>query len=304
MSSFWSLWIIALTVTVLAGSCWLLFANRKTRVSADTKEGEPGKTGHVYDGIEEYDNPLPAWWFWGFFGTIVFAVIYLMLYPGLGNFSGLLGWTQEKQWEEREQQARQQLDTQFASYAAMPIEDLAGNPAAMRIGRRLFNINCSVCHAVGGTGGNGFPNLTDQDWLYGGSPEIIRTSITDGRRGGMPAWAGPLGDDGVENVTNYVLSLSGAVHDEGRARAGGEVFATFCTACHGAEGKGNPDFGAPNLTDDIWLYRQENLSLADNIRQTVRAGRNGMMPSHKDKLRDEKIHVLAAYVYSLSRTNR
>lgn len=304
MSTFWSIWIIVLTVTTIGGSVWLLLANRKTQLSADHEPGEPAKTGHVYDGIEEYDNPLPAWWFWAFLGTVGFGIVYLTLFPGLGNFPGLLGWTQESRWEAKVAEAEEALNETFAEYAAVPVEDLAGDPAALRMGRRLFNNNCSVCHGVGGTGANGFPNLTDSAWLYGGTPQAISTSITSGRNGIMPPWGQVLGEQGVNEVTQYVLSLSGAEHNESLAEAGATRYATFCVACHAADGTGMTVLGAPNLTDDYWLYRDPQSTLAQNIAHTIRQGRNGQMPAHGDLLRDEKIHVITAYVYSLSHTNQ
>ena len=304
MSTFWSIWVIVITVAMLVGCVWLLMSNRKTAVSGDHEDGEPATTGHTYDGIEEYDNPLPAWWFWKFVGTVVFAVIYLILYPGLGNFKGVLDWSQEKQWQESVDQANAELAESFANYAATSIDDLAGDPAALRMGRRLFNNNCSVCHGVGGTGGYGFPDLSDNDWLYGGKPEEILTSIANGRRGAMPAWGNALGDEGVTNVSEFVLSLSGQSHDVAKAESGKANFGTFCASCHGADGKGMHALGAPDLTDDIWLYKQESLSLAENIRHSVRFGREGVMPNHDNKLREEKIHLIAAYVYSLSQANQ
>ena len=304
MSNFWSIWVIVLTAITLIGSCWLLLANRKTTVSGDIEEGEPATTGHVYDGIEEYDNPLPAWWFWKFVGTVVFAVVYLILYPGLGNFKGTLGWTQQGQWQESVDKAAVQLDAKFAAYAARDIDDLAGDPAAQRMGRRLFNNNCSVCHGIGGTGFNGFPDLTDNDWLYGGDADAIVASVTNGRFGVMPAWGAALQDEGVRNVSEYVLAMSGQEHDAAQAQAGAAAYGSFCASCHGEDGTGNLALGAPDLTDNVWLYNQPNMTLAENVRQSVRNGRNGVMPSHGDKLRAEKIHLISAYVYSLSQINQ
>lgn len=304
MSNFWSAWIIVITAITLIGCCWLLISNRKTVVKGDLKEGEAPTTGHVYDGIEEYDNPLPAWWFWKFVGTIVFTVIYLILFPGLGKFEGVLGWTQEKQWQSQIDAAAEKIDTQYATYHATAVDDLAGNPAAIRMGRRLFNNNCSICHGVGGVGANGFPNLTDSDWLYGGSAEAIKASVANGRQGVMPGWSNAIGEQGVVDVTEYVLSISGNPFDAEKAERGQQTFATFCGSCHGADGIGLTALGAPNLTDNIWLYNQSDLTLAENIRHSVRSGRTGNMPSHVNQLREEKIHLITAYVYSLSRTNQ
>jgi cytochrome c oxidase cbb3-type subunit 3 len=304
MSDFWSMWISLITFIVILGSVWLLMANRKTEVKGDLAEGEIPKTGHVYDGIEEYDNPLPAWWFWMFIASAVFALVYLVLYPGLGNYKGLLGWTQENQWQERVDSANRVLDEQYSLYAATAIDDLAADPSALRMGRRLFNNNCSLCHGIGGVGTNGFPDLSDSDWLYGGSAEAIIHSITKGRQGAMPAWGPALGDRGVEDVADFVMSLNGLPFDMQRAARGAGQYKIFCASCHGSDGGGMQALGAPNLKDNVWLYNQADTSLLENIRHSIRNGRNGAMPSHIDKLRPEKIHLISAYVYSLSQTNQ
>lgn len=302
MSTFWSLWITVITLGVMAGSLWLLIGNRKTIVRGDLKEGEIPTTGHNYDGIEEYDNPLPAWWFWGFIITVIFGAVYLTFYPGLGAFKGVLGWSSQGQWEQEVDKAEATMGKIYADFAATPIEQLAADPRALKMGRRIFNNNCAVCHGVGGVGANGFPNLTDNDWLYGGEPETIKLSIVKGRQGAMPAWGAVLGDEGVANVTQYVLQLSGNEHDASAAQAGAAQFQAFCASCHGPDGKGNHQLGAPNLTDNIWLYSQANLTLEESIGFTLRNGRNGVMPAQEALLRPEKIHLLATYVYNLSHT--
>ena len=297
MSTFWSIWIIVFTAITIVGCTWLLFANRKVEVSDDTKEGESPKTGHVYDGIEEYDNPLPGWWFKMFVGTVVFGVIYLVLYPGLGNFGGVLGWTQVGQWEEEVAEAEAKYAPLYEQYSETPVEELIANPEAMKMSRRLFNNNCAVCHGSDGRGSYGFPNLADNDWLYGGSAEDIKTTLVNGRQGAMPALGGALGEKGVDNVAEYVFKISGREHDAAKAEAGGQLFATYCAACHGPDGTGNKMLGAPNLTDGIWLYGGSPTL----VRHSIRNGRNGNMPAQGDKLKAEKIHLLTAYVYSLSK---
>lgn len=297
MSTFWSIWIITFTAITIVGCTWLLLANRKVEVSDDTKEGEAQKTGHVYDGIEEYDNPLPGWWFKMFLGTVIFGVIYLVLYPGLGNFGGVLGWTQVGQWEEEVAEAEAKYTPLYEQYSETPVEELIANPEAMKMSRRLFNNNCAVCHGSDGRGSYGFPNLADSDWLYGGSAENIKTTLVNGRQGAMPALGGALGEEGVDKVAEYVFKISGREHDADKAEAGGQLFATYCVACHGADGTGNKMLGAPNLTDGIWLYGGSPTL----VRHTIRNGRNGNMPAQADKLKAEKIHLLTAYVYSLSK---
>lgn len=257
----------------------------------------PGQTtGHSYDGIEEYDNPLPAWWFWGFILTIVFAFGYLIYYPGLGNFAGLGHWSSVGQLEQDQAMAKAKYGPIFAKYAAIPVDQLAKDPGAVKIGRRLFTTNCSQCHGATATGAFGFPNLTDSEWLWGGTGKDIETTISGGRNAAMPAWGPVLGKEGVEEVANYVMSLSGRKVDAALAKKGDKIFHTYCFTCHGSDGKGNTMFGAPNLTNEIWLYGNSKRQII----RTITGGRNGQMPSFKDKLGEDKVHILAAYIKSLS----
>ena len=295
MGTFWNLWIIGLTLTNLALVLWVLLANRKVAVS-DQDEEENKTTGHVYDGIEEYDNPLPRWWFIMFIVTFLYAGVYLLVYPGLGSWPGLFGWTSVKELRGHQQQADARYADTFGTYANTPIEELAQNPDAMKMGLRLFSNNCAVCHGADGGGNYGFPNLTDHDWLYGGTPDKIKETITLGRKGAMPAWGALMGETGVVNVSEYVLQMSGQEHDAAKAELGAKLFNQNCVACHGVDGKGNQALGAPNLTDDIWLYGGE----PQDIRATLRNGRNGVMPAQQELLKADRIHLLAAYVYSLS----
>ncbi len=295
MSTFWSLWIAGLTLINLALVTWVLFANRKVAIS-DDQSPDNQTTGHAYDGIEEYDNPLPKWWFQMFVITLVFTAVYLILYPGLGSYKGLLGWTSHNQLEREQEKAAASYSEIFGRYAAMPVEEVAQEPAALKMGTRLFANNCAVCHGADAGGNYGFPDLSDNDWLYGGTPEKIKETITHGRAGAMPAWADIIKEEGVVNVSEYVLSLSGQDHDAAMATKGKTVFDTNCAACHGLDGKGNQAMGAPNLTDDVWLYE----GTRGGIRHSVRNGRSNVMPAQVNKLREDKIHLLAAYVYSLS----
>lgn len=290
MSAFWSMWIIGLTLLTIVGVSWILLANRKSSGS-----GPDTTTGHNYDGIEEYDNPLPAWWFYMFVITIVFAIGYLIAFPGLGAFKGVLNWSSAGELQQDVAKADAQYGPLFAKYASMPIVDVAKDPQALNMGQRLFATNCAQCHGADARGSFGFPNLTDNDWLYGGAPEQIEQSITNGRNGAMPAWEAALGNQGVLEVANYVVTLSGRSADAKLAEAGKAKFA-MCVGCHGVDGKGNQQIGAPNLTDDVWLYGGSPLM----IQQTVRGGRNNSMPTWIDRLGAERVHLLAAYVYSLS----
>ncbi len=291
MSAFWSLWIIILTAVTLVGVIWLLLANRKT-----THSGPDQTTGHEYDGIQEYDNPLPAWWFYMFVITIVFALGYLVAFPGLGAFKGVLGWSSAGQLQKDAAKAEAQYGPLFAKFASMPIVDVAKDPQALKMGQRLFASNCAQCHGADARGSFGFPNLADNDWLYGGEPDQIEQTIAHGRNGAMPAWESALGNQGVIEVANFVLTLGGREADAKLAEAGQAKFAMFCVGCHGVDGRGNIAMGAPNLTDDVWLYGGSPLM----IQQTIRGGRTNMMPEWNNRLGAERVHLLAAYVYSLS----
>lgn len=292
MSAFWSGWIIVLTVFTIVATSWLLFANRKSKGT-----GAGNTTGHEYDGIEEYDNPLPAWWIYMFVVSIVFAIGYLVVYPGLGNYAGLFGWSQVSQLERDVDRAEQKYGPLFAKYADMPVEEVLQHDQAVKMGQRIFANNCAQCHGSDGKGSMGFPNLTDNDWLYGGTTEQIQATLVNGRNAAMPPWQDALKDEGIDQVTEYLLLLNGRESDPALAEAGKKHYQTLCVACHGAEGTGNQALGAPNLTDDIWLYGGSPLM----IKHTLRAGRNGRMPAFKDTLSEEKIHLLNAYVYGLSK---
>ncbi|HEB59938.1 MAG TPA: cytochrome-c oxidase, cbb3-type subunit III [Gammaproteobacteria bacterium] len=306
MSSFWS-WFISIIAVASFVGCYLLIRWTSRRRQNEAGEGEV--TGHTWDdNLQELNNPLPAWWLWMFYITIVFGLIYMVLYPALGRFEGVFNWSQTDQYEAEVAAAEARFAPIFAAYAKQPIPQLAGDAAAMRAGQRLFLNYCAQCHGSSATGAVGFPNLTDEDWLYGGTPEAIETSILNGRGHNpwekMPPMAGALGgDEGVENVAHYVLSLSGAPHDAAKAAAGKAKFTAICAGCHGPDGKGslamgNPIMGAPNLTDAVWLH-SAGPSL-EAVEAAIREGREGQMPAHEVLLGKDKVHLLAAYVYSLS----
>jgi len=292
MTSFWSNWIIILTTITIVGITWILLANRK----GSQRSGDAETTGHVYDGIEELDNPLPAWWFYMFVITIVWGVGYLVVYPGMGNYAGLLGWTQVGQHERSVAQADEKYREMRDKYLALPIAQIATDPKVLKMGQRMFANNCAQCHGADAKGRYGFPNLTNNDWIFSGTAEGIKATITGGRRAAMPAWGEILGDQGVKEATAYVLSLSGRQGNKEDISAGETRFNMYCAACHQADGTGNPAMGAPNLANGIWLYGGKS----EQISQSIRAGRNGVMPAHKDTLTEDKIHILTAYVYSLN----
>ncbi|MEG5266451.1 cytochrome-c oxidase, cbb3-type subunit III [Pseudomonas sp. JDS28PS106] len=304
MTTFWSLYISALTLGSLIGLAWLLIGTRKGESRGSTDQ----TMGHSFDGIEEYDNPLPRWWFLLFVGTLLFAVGYLALYPGLGNWKGLLpgyedGWTGAHEWEKEMARADARFGPIFARFAAMPVEQVAQDPQALKMGARLFASNCSVCHGSDAKGGYGFPNLTDANWRWGGNADAIKTTIMKGRMAAMPAWGPVIGEQGVKNVAAYVRhGLAGLPLPDGNTAdvdAGQQVFSSTCVACHGSKGTGVEAMGAPDLTQPGgYLY---GTSLAQ-LQQTIRLGRQGHMPAQANLLGNDKVQVLAAYVYSLSRS--
>lgn len=301
MSEFWSWFIIVLTLGMLFFVTWLLMAYRTTNDKDVKKDSDstPQLKGHSYDGIEEYDNPLPSWWFWLFMLTIIFSLVYLLLYPGLGNFKGFLGWTSEGQYQEEVKQAEKLYGPIFERYGSMPIEKLLDEPGALKMGQRIFANNCSTCHGSNATGSRGFPNLVDHDWLYGGKPDNIKTSITQGRQAAMPGWGAIVGEDAVVNLAAYVRGISGLSVDSNSAELGKVTYQTMCIACHGPEGKGIQALGGPNLTDPTWLYGSSKAQ----VEESIRVGRTGEMPAFSQQLNEHQIHIVSAYVYSLSRAS-
>lgn len=292
-SNFWPVFITAISLLGIFGCALLLWRTSKVKVET----GPDGTNGHVWDeDLREMNNPLPRWWVGMFILTIIFALFYLSAYPGLGSYAGKLGWTQNGQYDQEMADANKALEPLYAKYTAMTAEDLAKNADAKAIGERLFMNNCSQCHGSDAKGSRGFPNLADQDWIHGGSPEKIKETITGGRIGMMPPMAAAVGNaEDVKNVANYVLSLSGSMHDSGRAGLGKEKF-TACAACHGADGKGNQAIGAPNLSDRIWLHGAGEAAIIKRINE----GKINQMPAQAGRLTDAQIHVVAAYVYGLS----
>ncbi len=297
MSLSTSLFIILLTVGNILAMWWLIRWTQKSRPN-EVQQGDV--TDHTWDDdLQEYNNPLPRWWLWLFYLTIFFALGYLALYPGLGSFQGLLGWSQTGQYRKEVAEAETRYGPIFAKYASQDIPTVAKDPQAIKMGERLFVTYCAACHGSDARGAPGFPNLTDRAWLYGGEPQAIKTSILQGRNGMMPPMGAALGSGAeVESVANYVMTLSGRpAPDPAKAEAGKAKFEMVCAACHGADGTGNPLLGAPDLTDANWLYGGSIKSIV----KTINEGRQGRMPPHQEFLGEDKVHLLAAYVYSLSR---
>jgi len=294
VSEFWSWYIIIPTILGLVGCVALLLKNTGGKT-------DPDKTvetlGHVWDeDLEELNNPLPLWWLFMFYFTIVFGFIYLVLYPGLGSFEGILGWNQVNAYEEEKVVASEKYDPIFDKYVNQDLITVANNPEAVTIGKRLFSAYCTQCHGSDAGGARGYPSLRDDDWLFGGKPEDIKKSILEGRVGTMPAWKEVLDTKEIFNLAAYVRSLSGYQGDSTVISRGKESFVTNCAVCHGADARGNYQFGAPNLTDKVWLYG----SSQNRVIESISKGRNGQMPPHKEFLGEAKAHLLAAYVYSLS----
>ena len=296
-SDFWHWYISVTTVISILACVWLL----RWMSSGHSKTGEVEDTGHIWDGdLTELNNPLPRWWLGLFYFTIAFSGFYLLLYPGLGTFGGILGWTSTGSYEQEVEEVEARVGPLFARYQQIPVIDLLKDEDALKVGDRLYATYCTTCHGSDARGARGYPNLRDNSWLWGGDPQSIKTTITDGRVAGMPAWEGPLGgESGVNEVAQYVLSLSGRTTIADLAFKGKAKYEIFCVACHGPTGTGNTALGAPNLTDDIWLYGGS----LTRISQSIAKGRNGQMPAHGEFLGEAKIHLLTAYVYSLSQAN-
>lgn len=295
--NFWNIYIAVLTIISILGCGLLLWSQSKIKVEKKDS-ASANTTGHIWDDdLTELNTPMPRWWMWLFYLTIIFSLVYLFLYPGLGSYGGKLGWNSREAYQAELQKADAQYGPVFNKYMTQDLKTVAADHDAHEIGERLFLTYCAQCHGSDARGSKGFPNLTDKDWLYGGDPETIEATILHGRNGQMPPMAVALGSDKeVENVANYVLSLSDSTHNPIKAAFGKPKFMAVCAACHGANGKGNYALGAPNLTDKIWLHGGS----IDSIMETIRKGRSNSMPAFEDFLGKEKVHLLAAYVWSLS----
>jgi len=296
-NNFWNSYIAILTIISILGCGLLLWAQSKIKIEKKDLT-TTNTTGHVWDeDLTELNTPMPRWWMWLFYLTIIFGLAYLFLYPGLGSYVGKLGWNSSEAYQAEIQKANEQYGPLFNKYMTQDLKTVAANRDAHEIGERLFLNHCAQCHGSDARGSKGFPNLTDGEWLYGGDPTTIETTILHGRNGQMPPMAAALGSDKeVENVANYVLSLSGSTHNPIKAAFGRPKFMAVCAACHGANGSGNYALGAPNLTDKIWLHGGS----VDSIMETIRKGRSNSMPAFEDFLGKEKVHLLAAYVWNLS----
>ena len=291
----WSYYIAIVSGVGIVWCLWLLFSQRKNKVTL-SPDGSVSDTGHEWDGLRELNNPLPRWWMWMFILSCLFAIGYLILYPGMGSYEVLLKYSTKKEHDASVAAANAVLKPMYAKYMSMSLEQVAADPQAREIGQRLFLNSCAQCHGSDAGGNKGFPNLTDRDWLYGGEPETIRTTILKGRGGVMPSFKEVLDGGQIVDVANYVRSLSGLAADQIKVGRGQTVFKNNCVGCHGGAGTGSTAVGAPNLTDKAWLYGGTEATIVE----TVTKGRNGKMPAHEQILTPEKIQLLAAYVWGLS----
>ncbi len=294
VSDTWHYYVAGLVVLSLLFCIWILASNMTRRVKGPVQLHD-----HIWDeDLQEYNNPLPRWWMWLFWLTLIFGIAYFTLYPGLGHWQGKFGWSAVGQYKAEVAAEDAVVKPIYDKYMKQDLLAVAADPEAQAMGQRLFLTYCAQCHGSDARGAKGFPNLTDTDWLHGGDPEVVRTTIKGGRMGGMPPFGPALGADGVKDVANYVRSLSGLAHDSIRAQRGKQAFMTTCVACHGPEGKGNQALGAPNLTDRVWLWGSSEATIIE----TITNGRTNQMPAFAERLGEEKVHLLAAYVLGLSRT--
>ncbi len=291
MSTSWTIFVVVLTVINILALLWLLLANARARPQQSDANNT---TGHVWDeDLVELNNPLPRWWLWMFILTVVFSFGYLALYPGFGNFAGTLGWTSEKAANTELVETGKRLESLYAGFRDRPIEQLAQDPAATKVGRNVFANNCAACHGSDARGAKGYPNLVDEDALYGNDADTMLASVLNGRHGVMPPLGAALPNGGVDEVANYVLSLSNLPHDAALASVGQAKFAV-CAACHGVDGKGNHALGAPNLTDDVWLYGSDLAT----IRETIEKGRGGVMPAWEPLIGTDRARLAVAWLLS------
>ncbi len=293
MSSSWHWWIVIVTLINVLACVWLILWSSR---QGDNSKANEDTLDHSWDGnLQERNNPLPRWWLYLFVGTIVWGIGYFVYYPGLGNFAGTGEWSQISQYEAERERIDAVYQQRFAELAAQSYQQLQSNADALNVAHSLYGANCATCHGADARGAKGFPNLTDDDWIWGGSIAAITQSIQQGRQAAMPPWGTVLGEDGTREVVAYVKSLSGLRHSERLATAGKARYDALCVACHGADGNGMQALGAPNLTDDVWLYGSSD----DDLTHSVAKGRAGVMPAHDTLLSAEEIKLLTAYVLSL-----
>lgn len=306
-SGFWDIYVAAIILLAFVGLVWLLVSQNKTKKVGDKVE----TMGHEWDGIEEYNNPLPRWWFYLFVITVLFGIGYLVWFPGFASFKGLGNWTSHNQYDAEMQAAQAQYQPIYNKFANMSIEEISKDPAAKVIGQNLFGTYCIQCHGSDAGGAKGFPNLTDNDWLWGGSPEEIENTIRNGQVGVMQPFGGldPFPEDTAKDVAHYVMSLNENESfrkqaNEARAAKGKVIYDEICYTCHQEDGKG--DIGlAPNLTDNVWLWGPTEKDIVSTIMKghtnQMPAWENFLVVKGKDGKEDtSKLRILTAYVWGLS----
>lgn len=297
MSAFWST-VLGILIFICVIANYLLIRWVASPTKGEKSEGDP--TGHVWDGnLTELNNPMPRWWLIMYYMSIVYALVYLTYYGGFGDNDGIGDWSSLKEYQEELADAEKTYGPIFSKFSATSIEELSEDKDAKRVGQRLFVTYCAQCHGSDAGGARGFPNLTDTDWIWGGEPAEIKQTIMTGRTASMPAWGAVLKAEQIDYVTEHILSLSGRKHKATDAQRGSVIFGQYCAACHGIDAKGNKLVGAPNLSDKIWLYGASKR----RIIQSITNGRSGQMPAHKNFLGEDKVHLLAAYVYGLNLTD-
>jgi len=294
-NSFWGYYIAIIAVGGIIWCLWLLFSQRKWLINKNP--GVVEDTGHVWDGdLRELNNPVPRWWTYMYMMMCVVGLGYLVLYPGLGAYQGILGYTTAIEVKDDQTKLNEEVKPVYARFAAMSIPEIAADPDARVIGQRLFLNNCAQCHGSDARGAISFPNLAQGDSMYGRTPEALQTSIAKGRNGVMPPMSATVNPKIAGEIAQYVRSMSGLAHDQIRVIPGKREYLNNCAACHGADGKGNKALGSPNLTDDVWLYGSAEASIV----QTILNGRNNRMPAQEHVLTPEQIRLLTAWVWGLS----
>lgn len=298
MTTAWSWYVIGLVAFNIVGCIALLWWTSRPRPPGSS----PEDTSHVWDGdITEYNKPLPKWWINMFYLTIVYSVGYLFWYGGWGGYDSMSGWSSADELKRTQSVENAKLEAAFAPYAGRPIDALAQDPVAVRLGQSIFSNTCATCHGSTAQGAPGFPNLRDDIWHWGGGADDILTTVREGREGVMPPWGTVLtgmgGDTAIVAMTAYVRSLSNPAQANDYFAAQGErMYQNLCVACHAVDGKGNAALGAPDLTDAYWLYGGSNAQIAESIAN----GRHGVMPAHGALLGETRARLVSAFVWSLS----
>ena len=301
-SGFWPWYVGAISLLSILACAVLLWAAGKATVSVHPGKTDDNTTGHVWDvDLREYNNPLPRWWMWLFILTVVFALGYLVIFPGLGSFKGTMNWSTQTEHQQDVTKLDAVVSPLYAGFKAQSVDALSRDTAALAVGERLFMNNCAQCHGSDGGGSKGFPNLTNVNlaWLGDRSAAHIVQTVTQGRTGMMPPMAAAVGGEAeLSELANYVLSLSGGPNNDIKAFGGKKLFSA-CAACHGVDGKGNKALGAPNLTDSYWLHGWGEAAIIS----IVKSGKTNVMPAQSPKLSEEQIHLVAAYVLNLSKSS-